>query len=135
MNVLILTYLADISGKVWCFQVKAAHQPAHVLADFGEYPSQGDAIAQATRWAESNGHAVTDKPLPYFETSTAIAKSMVGKRVEIPVHYDAWARGARYGVVSSVAADGDFIRIKMDHPQIKRRVKVWRLDFNHVKLI
>ena len=41
-----------------------------------------------------------------------------GVRVEINPAYDLWMRGARYGVVRSVA-DG-IAAVKMDHPGVQR---------------
>jgi hypothetical protein len=57
----------------------------------------------------------------------------VGVRVEIPVHYDWWMRGARCGRISSVGAG--FVRVAMDHPRVRRRVKVPFGDFPLTKLI
>lgn len=71
----------------------------------------------------------------YVDEKIAQAKAMVGRRIEIPVHYDMWMRGARFGVVSSIGKDGEFIRVKLDHPQAKRRLRVWRLDFDYVKML
>lgn len=68
----------------------------------------------------------------YIEDKLAQARALVGKRVEIPVHYDAWMRGARCGVVTSVGRDGEYIRVA---PDIKPswRIKVWRLDYDYIK--
>jgi hypothetical protein len=68
-----------------------------------------------------------------MEDKSAQAKALVGTHIEIPVHYDLWARGARYGVVHSADKGGAFIRVRMDHPQVRRLVKVWRLDFDYIK--
>lgn len=37
----------------------------------------------------------------------------IGRRVEIPAYFDAWMRGARYGVVVSVAPNG-LARVHLD---------------------
>lgn len=71
----------------------------------------------------------------YLETKQEQARGLLGKRVEIPVHYDMWMRGARFGKVSSIGKDGEFVRVQMDHPQVKRRVRVWRLDFDYIKVL
>lgn len=67
------------------------------------------------------------------------ARAYVGRRVEIPVHFDVWMQGARFGTVtgwrkgkSGVSA---YVLVKMDHPAIKRRVKVWRLDWEYLRLL
>lgn len=38
--------------------------------------------------------------MAYVDDKAAQAKNLVGKRIEIPVHYDMWMRGARFGVVT-----------------------------------
>ena len=59
----------------------------------------------------------------------------VGRRVQIPAYTDMWMRGARFGTIKRVTEGGDFIdpndprgrtifHVQMDHPQIKRPVKV-----------
>ncbi len=48
---------------------------------------------------------------------------MTGMRIEIPVHFDLWMRGARFGTVVRVSKDGTW-RVRMDHPQVKRLVRV-----------
>lgn len=64
---------------------------------------------------------------------------LTGKRIEIPVHYDLWARGARFGVVTAfrngAVGQSDHYLVKMDHPQVKKRLKLWRLDWAHIKVI
>lgn len=71
--------------------------------------------------------------------SSKQAKRLVGKRVEIPVHHDMWMRGARTGVITSVGKGkpgvSAFVRVKMDHPQVRRRVRVWAIDWEYMKLL
>lgn len=66
------------------------------------------------------------------------ARSLVGKRVEIPVHYDLWMRGAQHGTVRSYHAGAPgqsaYLKIKLDHPQVKRQLKVWALDWDYMKV-
>lgn len=66
-------------------------------------------------------------------------KALIGKRIEIPVHYDLWMRGARYGTVTGRRQGKDgysaHILVKMDHPQIKRRVKVWAIDCEYIRVM
>lgn len=71
----------------------------------------------------------------YLETQAAKARNMLGRRVEIPVHYDMWARGARYGVVTSIGPDCEYVRVQLDMLPRSRRFKVWRLDFDYVRVI
>ena len=73
--------------------------------------------------------------MAYLEDKQAQARALLNKRVEIPVHYDYWMRGARFGVVSSVGKDGEFVRVKLDHPQVKRPLKVWRIDFDYMRVL
>lgn len=69
----------------------------------------------------------------------ALKHKWIGKRIEIPVHYDMWMRGARFGEVTAFrngkAGQSDYLLVKMDHPQIKRRLKLWRIDWDYAKLI
>ena len=64
-------------------------------------------------------------------------RQLIGKRVELPVHYDMWMRGARFGVVTAYRNGGlgtsDYLLVKMDHPQARRRLKLWRPDWDYAK--
>lgn len=63
----------------------------------------------------------------------------IGQRIEIPVYYDLWMRGARFGEITQYrkAKEGRSAHylVKIDHPQVKRRLKLWALDFDYVKII
>lgn len=63
----------------------------------------------------------------------------IGKRIEIPVHYDLWMRGARYGVVTAYRngkpGQSDYLLVRMDHLCIKKQVKLWRMDWKYSKLV
>ena len=50
------------------------------------------------------------------------ANPLIGKRVEIPVHTDAWMRGDRYGEITS--AKGDRIVVKLDKSERKIEMHV-----------
>lgn len=67
------------------------------------------------------------------------ASGLVGKRIEIPVHYDMWMRGARLGLVTSYragrAGQSDFVFVKLDNPQVTRPLKLWRADWEYVKVL
>ena len=62
-----------------------------------------------------------------------------GKRIEIPVHYDMWMRGARFGVVTGFVAgklgSSDYVTVKMDDPGVKKRLKLWRSDWPYAKVL
>lgn len=73
--------------------------------------------------------------MTYIDDRYAQARALYGKRVEIPAHYDMWARGARYGRVVSVGRDGKHVNVRLDHPGVKRLFKVWRLDFDYIKVL
>jgi hypothetical protein len=65
-------------------------------------------------------------------------RALVGRRIEIPVYYDYWMRGARFGVVTSFRSDtagrSAFIRVKLDDaPRV--RLKVWAMDWESCKLL
>ncbi len=70
-----------------------------------------------------------------IEQGMAKARDMLGARIEIPVHYDLWMRGARFGKVTAIGKDGAFVFVKMDHPQVKRRLKLWRIDYDYAKIV
>lgn len=63
---------------------------------------------------------------------------LVGKRIELPVHYDMWMRGGRYGMVTAFrhGAPGRscYVIFKPDAAPSKR-VKVWALDFEYCKQV
>jgi hypothetical protein len=63
----------------------------------------------------------------------------IGQRIEIPVHYDMWMRGARFGEITAFRhgkpGQSDHYLIKMDHPQIRRRLKLWRGDWEFAKVL
>jgi hypothetical protein len=71
--------------------------------------------------------------------TTLNLRSFIGKRIEIPVHYDMWARGARFGLVTAIRRGScgvsDCLLVKMDHPQIKKRFRLWAGDIEYVKVI
>jgi hypothetical protein len=63
---------------------------------------------------------------------------LIGKRIEIPVHYDAWMRGARFGLCTAVRKGkpglSDCVLVKLDHPQIRKRLKLWRMDIPYARV-
>lgn len=77
------------------------------------------------------------------------AKALIGKRIEMPVHYDCWMQGARHGTVVSLKWRPVFdstlkgyyagnrevcgIKVRVDHPQVKKLKTVWMLDLDYVK--
>lgn len=63
------------------------------------------------------------------------AIAFLDKRVEIPVHYDMWMRGARFGRVTAIGKGGEFVYVRLDHPQVKKPLKVWRIDFEYMKVL
>lgn len=67
------------------------------------------------------------------------AQDLIGKRIEIPVHYDLWRQGARFGKVTAFrhgeAGQSDYVLVKMDYPQVKRSLKLWKLDWDYAKVV
>lgn len=63
----------------------------------------------------------------------------IGDRIEIPAHYDLWMRGARTGEITafrhSKGLTPGYFLVKMDHPQVKHRVKLPVEDWNYAKVI
>ena len=66
---------------------------------------------------------------------------LLGRRVEIPAHYDVWMRGARYGVISCVTALSDrrtktrSVYVRMDNTRVRKRVRVPSTDFEHLRFL
>jgi len=65
--------------------------------------------------------------------------SLIGKRIEIPIHYDMWMQGARCGLVTAFRqgkpGQSAYVLVKTDHPSIRLAVKLWRLDWDYVKVL
>ena len=61
----------------------------------------------------------------------------IGTRIEIPVHYDMWMRGARFGVITAFRTgkpgQSDYYLVKLDNAV--KRLKLWRSDWEYVKVI
>ena len=61
----------------------------------------------------------------------------IGTRIEIPVHYDLWMQGARFGTVTAYRngknGQSDYVYVKMDHPQVRKRLKLWRQDWEYAR--
>lgn len=55
-------------------------------------------------------------------------------RVEIPVHFDLWMLGARTGLLHSTTKDGTWL-IRMDHPSVRRLVRVSPADQPFCKVL
>lgn len=55
-------------------------------------------------------------------------------RIEIPVHFDLWMRGAQYGRVVEYRKDGAWL-VKMDHWQVKRRIVIMPEDQNFCRIL
>ena len=64
---------------------------------------------------------------------------LVGKRIEIPVHYDMWMRGACFGEVRSYHPGSEghsaYVKVKLDHPQARKQLKIWALDWDYCKIL
>ena len=60
-----------------------------------------------------------------------------GDRVQIPVHYDNWIRGDRFGEVVGHREGGDdfsaCLLVRLD--RVEKIQKVWALDWNCVKSV
>lgn len=70
------------------------------------------------------------------------ARQLVGARVEIPAHYDAWMQGARFGKVTSwrnASASGlsAYVLVKLDVRLARKseRLRIWALDFDYIREI
>ena len=62
-----------------------------------------------------------------------------GRRIEIPVHYDLWMRGAQFGTIRRYhrgqPGESDYVTVKMDHPRVRRLVRLPRRDWAYIKII
>lgn len=62
-----------------------------------------------------------------------------GQRVEVPVHYDAWIRGARFGTVTgfrqSKPGYSAFYFVRLDHPAYRNSLKLWEHDVPYCKVM
>lgn len=67
------------------------------------------------------------------------AADLIGKRIEIPVHYDMWMRGARTGRVTQYRSgrpgQSNYVYVRMEHPQVRRSLKLWEPDWEFVKVL
>ena len=63
---------------------------------------------------------------------------LIGKRIEIPVHYDAWMQGARYGYVTGIRRGrpgaSDYLIVDLDR-RPKKCLKLWAMDCECAKII
>lgn len=57
----------------------------------------------------------------------------IGMRVEIPMHFDLWMRGARYGSITAVRAE--YVSVKMDHPQVRKVVRIPKSDWDYMRIL
>lgn len=75
----------------------------------------------------------------YDDSTRALMLPLIGHRIELPAHYDMWMRGARFGTVTGFRHGKDGIAahllVKMDHPSVKHRVKVWKMDVEYTKVL
>lgn len=66
-------------------------------------------------------------------------KALIGRRVEIPVHYDLWMRGARFGEVvgrrQGKEGRSAYLQVRMDHPQVRRCAKIWAIDADYLRVL
>lgn len=62
-----------------------------------------------------------------------------GQRIEIPVHYDAWMRGARMGTVTGFRhqqpGKSAFYYVRLDHPAYRKSLKLWVHDVPYCKAV
>jgi hypothetical protein len=59
-----------------------------------------------------------------------------GMKIEVPRHYSMWIMGYRFGTLTQFRRGkngcSDFWYVKIDHPLIRRRLKLWRLDWPYI---
>ncbi len=87
------------------------------------------------RLTEATGKAdVLAEWAAFYELGPVTAWELVGKRVEIPASYDAWARGARFGKAHSALPTGE-LRVRMDSPRIRRLIWIVPGDLAFVRVV
>lgn len=65
------------------------------------------------------------------------AEALIGKRIEIPVHYDHWMQGAKYGLVKQLTSNSAgrfFFVVQMDNTNAGK-VYVWQDSWDYIKVI
>jgi hypothetical protein len=66
-------------------------------------------------------------------------QTAIGQRIEIPVHYDLWMRGARFGTIRAFRngkpGTSDYVLVRLEHPGVKKLLKLWRPDWDYTKLL
>jgi hypothetical protein len=66
---------------------------------------------------------------------------LIGRRVEIPVHFDLWMRGARFGRISAVTSvpprgtDDRAVYVRMDNKRVRKLVRVPAVAFEYMRFI
>lgn len=86
---------------------------------------------------EHEGYAV-ETTTPYIAADTD-HKQLIGRRIEIPVHLNTWAQGAKFGVITSFRhgkpGQSDYLNVRMDNKNVGKLVKLFRGDWEYAKLI
>lgn len=65
------------------------------------------------------------------------ASELIGKRIEIPVHYDKWMQGAKYGRVIALKnsfGGGEYLLVEMDNIKAGY-VKIWRSNWDYIRTL
>jgi hypothetical protein len=66
-------------------------------------------------------------------------KSLIGAEIEIPVHYDLWMQGARFGKVTAFregkGGTSSYVLVKINHPRVHGRLKIWALDWDYIRIL
>ena len=65
---------------------------------------------------------------------TKRTRPLGAQRIEIPVHFDLWMQGARTGWIHDRRKDGTWL-VAMDHPQVKRLVRIEPADQQYCKVL
>ena len=72
-------------------------------------------------------------------TQVLTAKLHKGQRIEVPVHYNAWMQGARFGTVTgyrqSQAGRSAFYYVRLDNPRYRFALKLWEPDVPYCKIL
>lgn len=64
-----------------------------------------------------------------------VVRGLLGKRVEIPVHYNLWMRGARFGEVVGHSVRHRCVYVRLDSNAVRYRLKVWYADLRFLKVL
>ena len=72
----------------------------------------------------------------YYDATRDLMQPLVGKRIEIPNHYNYWVCGMRYGLVTGwrrgQRAKSAYLMVKMEDGEV---LKIWKSEVEHCRVL